>query len=60
MSKLPMVVQAVRLLCFGHPSFIFTPRLFIVSGLNEGVVHGQPFPRKLENPEAGNTKTCWE
>jgi len=36
------------------------PRPFIVSGLNEGVVHGQPFPGKLENSEAGNTKTCWE
>jgi hypothetical protein len=56
-----MVVQAVGPPCLGYPSFISTspllnPLPFIFSGLNEGLVHGQPFPGKLENSEAGNKK----
>jgi hypothetical protein len=60
-----VVVEAVGAPCLGYLSFISNPPkspvpLFF-SGLNEGLVHGQPFPGKLEDLEAGNKKkTCWE
>ena len=33
------------------------PSPFIVSGVNEGLIHGQPLAGNMENSEAGNTKT---